>query len=113
MIDFDALVLGPAMETFARPILIYPKDAGYAVYPARGIYSEQPIDIQVEGEGVMSSTIITLGVRLSECDLDLGQWDKIEIPASGSAASKGMFLIDDTDDDGQGGTLITLKSIRS
>lgn len=113
MIDFDALVLGPAMDVFARSVVVTPKADGAAAYTARGVYDEKPIDVMVEGEGVMSSKIITLGFRLSELPAPIVQGDRIDIGAEGSAPALGAFVVDDMDDDGQGGSVATLKAIRS
>lgn len=113
MIDFDALVLGPAMDAFARDVTVTPKNTATPAYVARGVYSERPIDIQIEGEGIMSSKIVTLGFRLSELTSQLSPGDRIDIPADGSSPARGAFVIDDTDDDGQGGTIATLKAVRS
>lgn len=112
MIDFDALVLAPAMDVFARSFSVIPKDWSAYPFQGRGVYSETPIDIQVEGEGVLSSKIMTLGVRLSELPAPIVQGDRIDIPAEGSAPALGSFLVDDDDADGQGGTILTLKAIR-
>ncbi len=106
MIDFDALVLGPALAVFGRPVSIIPlKSQGSSTtYPARGVYSERPVDIVTEGDGVLSSTNISLGIRLSEFATPPVPGDKVVIDGR-------TFAVDDTDDDGQGGTVLSLKKI--
>lgn len=106
MIDFDALVLGPAMDTFARPVSIIPlKSRSSSVpYAARGVYAERPVDVLTEGDAILSSTNITLGIRLSEFTVEPVQGDKVVIGAR-------TFLVDDTDPDGEGGLMLALKVV--
>lgn len=107
MIDFSALVLAPAMATFARPITVFPVASmpGIPTYAARGIWSERPVDVQTEDGAILSSAVKTLGVRLSEFATPATAGDKVQVDGA-------MYQIDDTDDDGQGGSLWTLKEIR-
>jgi hypothetical protein len=115
MIDFDALVLRPAMNIFGRPVDVYPQDENgpsAPSFPIRGVYSEQPMDVQAEDGAILSSTAITLGIRLAaQSEIDPGF--RLFIPAFGSLPEKGWFLIDDTDDDGQGGSILTLKRVNA
>lgn len=107
-IDFSALVLAPCMDTFARTFLVRPvvSQPGASAFEARGIYTEQPVDLQLEDGRVLSSTTKTLGIRLSEFQSAPMQGDLILFEGA-------TFLVDDLDDDGQGGSKITLKEIRS
>jgi hypothetical protein len=112
-IDFATLVLGPAMEVFSRPVTVTPlaSQPDQPAYFARGIFEVRNIDVPVEG-GIMSSQIITLGVRLAEFDVPPGPGDKVELPMPDGSVG-GPYLIDDTDDDSEGGSTWTLKAIES
>lgn len=105
MIDFDALVLGPAMHTFAEPFTIWPQGVQASAYDVRGVWSDRANDVVLEGELISASQIRTVGLRLSELpDGDLKQNDVIIRQKDGR-----RYYVDDTDQDGQGGTVATLK----
>lgn len=112
MIDFDSLVLGPCMNVFARPIIVTPaasQPLTPVAYTGRGIWSSKPVDIPME-DGIMSSQEQTLSLKASEFLVPPGPGDKIEIPAEGSFAAIGKFVVEDVDDDGQGGLTLSLKT---
>lgn len=113
MIDFDALVLGPAMTLFARPVTIRPvkSQPGAPAYAARGVWSSKPVDVTLLDDGVLSSQNHTLGIRGAEFPIPLVQGDRVEIDAYMSLPRVGVCAIEDTDDDGQGGTTLTIKVI--
>ena len=107
MVDFDALVLAPTMNLFARPVQIVPiksKPNTPVPYAARGIWSVRNIDVPMEDSSIYSDTIYTLGIRLSEFDVVPVPEDKVIVDGI-------AYLIDDLDPDGQGGSVISLKSI--
>lgn len=104
MIDFDALVLGPTMETFAEPFTVRPVESAVEPYQLRGIWSERPNDIIVGDELISSGQIRTVGIRASENAVAPKPGWKIKREKTAQ-----LYIIDDTDDDGQGGTLLTLK----
>lgn len=105
MIDFDALVLGPAMNAFAEPFTIWPRGVEASAYDVRGVWSDRPNDVVLEGDLISSSQIRTVGLRLSELpNGGLNQNDVIVRKKDGR-----RYYVDDTDDDGQGGTVATLK----
>jgi hypothetical protein len=110
-VDFSALVLVPCENTFARPITVNPVASmpGGAAYAARGIWTIRNIDIALEDGGILSSDTLTLGVRLLEFPVEPIKGDQVYIPAHGSLTEIGVVTIDDTDDDGQGGSVWTLK----
>lgn len=113
MIDFDALVLAPCMNVFARPITVFPvrsQPAGSA-YQARGSWHARPVDVIADEGQVISSETYTLGIREKEFSVPIVQGDRIEIPAYQTLARVGLFVVDDADVDGQGGTTLTLKMI--
>jgi hypothetical protein len=103
-IDFSALCLGPAMAVFGREVTIVPikSQPQAGLYLACGIYTEQPVDIPTEDGSILSSTNITLGIRLSEFEVVPVPGDRVRIDGQ-------QFIIDDTDDDGQGGSVLSLK----
>lgn len=111
MIDFDALVLAPAMLTFARPVTVTPRKSqpDAAAYSAEGIWSSRHDDVPLEDGGILSVQNITLGVRLSDFEVAPVKGDLVLVPAAGSYPAAGLFEIDDTDEDGQGGAIWTLK----
>jgi hypothetical protein len=105
-IDFDALVLDPCMATFAKDVTITPfkSQPGAPSYAARGIWEAPEIDVPLEDGTVLSSNTIRLGVRLSEFTVPPVTGDKVTVDGQ-------SYLIDDPDDDGQGGSKWTLKKV--
>lgn len=104
MIDFDALVIGPAMNTFAEPFTVFPADGEGDSYSLRGVWSERANDIVVGDELISSGQIRTIGIRLSEVPLVPQQGWTIRRDRGGA-----LYIIDDLDDDGQGGSMMTVK----
>lgn len=113
MIDFDALVLGPCQEAFARPITITPlaSQPGQPAYGARGIWSARPVNIGLEEGSVMVSQDLTLGIRRNELAVMIKQGDSIEIDAYMSLPRVGVCDIDRLNLDGQGDVQLVLKVI--
>lgn len=122
MIDFDALVLAPCQSILARPITVTPlaSQPGNSTamppllaglpYLARGIWSSKPTDVATE-DGILSSQVHTLDIRALDFPVPPIAGDVIEVPAAGSLPRLGVCLVEDTDDDGQGGTVLTLKIV--
>lgn len=105
MIDFDKLVLGPAMKTFAEPFIVIPSsDSNVSQYGMRGVWTERPNDIIVGDELISSGQIRTVGFRASEVSTQPQPGWRIK-----RSKNNATYYIDDYDDDGQGGTLLTLK----
>lgn len=107
MVDFSRLTLRPCMGSFGKAVQIVPvksKPNTPAPYAARGIWSVRNIDVPMEDSSIYSDTIYTLGIRLSEFDVVPVPEDKIIVDGV-------TYLIDDLDPDGQGGSVISLKSI--
>lgn len=104
MIDFDALVLGPAMATFAEPCTIWPGGDNVSAFAARGVWSDKPVDIQMQDGMIASGQVRTMGFRISELQQPLVQGDWLIRDRTGD-----KYIVDDCDDDGQGGTVATLK----
>lgn len=101
-------MLGTCVDTFEHVVTISPlKSIGFgaASYQARGVYSERPVDVQTEDGAILSTTTRTLGVRLSEFTTTPVAGDQVMIAGA-------TYVIDDADDDGQGGTVWTIKELR-
>ncbi|WP_426313850.1 hypothetical protein ACN9MF_20260 [Methylobacterium fujisawaense] len=124
MIDFAALTLAPCIDIFARPIIVTPQASQPArraedgtiipagqPYPSRGVWASRPVDVPVEGGGIMSTQVHTLGIAAADFEFPPAPDDYIEIPAHMSLPRIGLCQVEDTDDDGQGGTSLTLKVI--
>lgn len=113
MLDFNRLVLRPAMRAFGRPVQFTPlvSQPGIAAFPIVGVYDEQPVGVDLEGDGVLSSVTITLGIRLADFVAAPQQGDKVTIPAHRTMPALGNFLVDGSDTDGQGHAILTLKKI--
>lgn len=106
MIDFDALVVRPAMSVFGEPFTIYPDRSSSASYTVRGSWSERPVDVILQDEGLASSQVKTLAIRRSEYPENFGQgWIVVR------KKTNARYIVDDLDDDGQGGSLVTLKAL--
>lgn len=113
MIDFDALVLGPCLTVFARPIYVTPQKSqpGQPSYWARGDYRVENVDVPTH-EGVLSETTLTLRVRVAEFLIPAGPQDQVYVPAQGAQPAAGPFWIDDTDDDAEGHSVWALKAAK-
>lgn len=74
-VDFDALVLAPIFDTFARPVVLIAP--GGAAENARGILARKP-SINDMGEGAFVVHVTTLGLRASELSAIPGEgWQVI------------------------------------
>lgn len=113
MIDFDALVLGPAMNAFARPVTVFPlvSQPGQPSFTARGIWARRPADMQLEDGSVLGTDEITLGIRIGEFPIMLKPGDHIDIDAYLSLTRIGLCEMVDDGEDGQGGYALVLKII--
>lgn len=112
MIDFDNLVLGPVMNTFARPAEITPiksQGSNVAAYTKRGVWTVKNVDVVMEDNNILSTKVLTLGVRLSEFPVPPVKGDVVYLPPVLTLPEEGPMVIDDTDEDGQGGSVWTLK----
>ena len=68
MIDFAALALGPGIAAFGRPVTVTPLASSPArlPFPATGVWAVKNISIGLEGDQSLNSTVLTLGIRLSD-----------------------------------------------
>ncbi|MCX4195107.1 hypothetical protein OMR07_05590 [Methylobacterium organophilum] len=123
MIDFAALTLAPCIDIFARPIIVTPQASQPArrgedgtiispgqPYASRGVWASRPVDVPTD-EGIMSSQVHTLGIQAIDFEFPPAPGDLIEIPAHMSLPRIGLCEVEDTDDDGQGGTSLSLKVV--
>lgn len=62
-VDFDALVLGPVFDAFARDVTLVDLDDN--AMAARGIFASKP-RIDDMGDGAFIAHVSTLGLRASE-----------------------------------------------
>jgi hypothetical protein len=107
MINFDALVLGPAMAVFGQPITVTPlaSQPGVAAYPAIGVFRAEPTSVPMDDGSIVASTIYTLGIRVSGFPIPPRPEDKISVGG-------GDYWIDRVHPDGQGGAILTLKKVQ-
>lgn len=103
-VDFDRLVLGPAMATFGEPIVVRPTESqpGMADYVGVGVFSSRPVDVELDDGGVHSTFSTTLGTRLSSFRVPIVQHDLVQV--------RGIWYdVFDSNSDGQGGAMLDLR----
>ncbi|WP_375791183.1 hypothetical protein ACE102_07480 [Bradyrhizobium sp. vgs-9] len=107
--DFSTLVLLPGMATFAISVTVRPgvSQPGAPDYAARGVFSSNPTDVQMQDGTVFSDQQTTLGIRLAEWAVPPVNGDRIKV-MEGVAAGI-TFWVADTSSDGQGGLTLTLR----
>lgn len=105
-VDFDSLVLKPAMDTFSKAMTVKPLASQPLApsYAARGVWSKRPVDIATEGGAILSSEEKKIGIRLSEFVVPIAPLDQVKFDGE-------WYWIDDVDEDGQGGASLSLKAI--
>lgn len=98
MIDFAALVLGPAMAAFGEPVTLTPP----VTPPPRAVFAFKPVEIQLAEGGVHSTNQPALGVRLAEFPVAPRQGDVVTF--------RGIrYALVDVIPDGQGGADLMLR----
>ncbi|MBP2494708.1 hypothetical protein ABID82_006948 [Methylobacterium sp. PvP062] len=111
MIDLAALALGPGIAAFGRPVTVTPP-ASTPVRPpfdATGVWTVRNTNVGLEAEQSLNTTVLTLGIRLSDWTYEPEQFALVRMPAAGFYPDEGTLWIDDIDPDGQGGATLTLK----
>ena len=105
MIDFDALVLHPAIALMGEGVVIYPEVSrpGIGPFNAVGVYSSQPITVEMQDGQIFSDQQTRLGVRVKDFKHMPGRGDRIKIVRTGE-----RFWIGDIEFDGQGGAAFPL-----
>ncbi len=63
MLDFDALVLGPAMAAFGEPVSYAPGHA--APFTVQAVFDEAYAEVKFEGDAPIATTRPMLGVQAS------------------------------------------------
>lgn len=116
------LALSAGLRAFARPITVTPQasqparvEGGVSIpvgqpYEARAVWASRPIDVQTE-QGIMSSQEHKLGIRALDFEIPPAPGDLIEVPAYLFYPRIGLVEVEDGDDDGQGGTSLSVKVI--
>ena len=82
-VNFDALVLGPCMATFALPVVVDPSvSIPLSVpYVAQGIFTSRPHDVMLIDGTIVSDMETTLGIRLSDFPVPPVEGDRITVKA--------------------------------
>lgn len=108
MIDFSALTLGPCLATFGRPVTVL-ADGARSAFETTGVWAVRAADIRLEGDSSLNTTVITLGIRLSDWACPPEQFMCLDVPAAGGLPAEGRLYVDDVDEDHQGGAKLILK----
>ena len=123
MVDFSALVLGPNMSVFGKPILVTPTTSqpNAIPYPARGVWAVSSSSIMTEAGNMLSTFGLKLSIKMDEfvvppaqgdwitvaaADLPLGYWQGTLLPNANLD-----FEVDDITPDGQGAAVLVLSRI--
>jgi hypothetical protein len=112
MVDFDKLVLGPASKIFQIKCRFTPlvSDPGGPAVDLWGVYSSGPVDVQMQDEAIFSDQQTSLGVRKRDFTVPPDRGDLVEITETGHIDFGKQFWIGDSDDDGQGGSMLLLRT---
>lgn len=106
MINFSALVLGPAMGVFGQPIVFTPtaSQPGAAPFTARGIYAVKQVTVRTD-DGIFTDQQPTLGIRIGPAP------DFPVMPEQGDSfvLNGTTWNVFDWQPDGQGGVDLVLK----
>ncbi len=102
MIDWDALVLGPAVGIFGEPVT-YTYAAG-APISITGVYDEQYVGVDVADGQQVTSSMPVLGVRLSQFPLMPQQGDTLFIQRTAET-----FVVKEVRPDGHGAAKLMLN----
>lgn len=120
-VDFDALVLGPCMTAFSKPIVVMPTKSqrNAPPYGASGIWTITDLDLVLENGENFSNRTLKFGIRLSDYVVAPKQGDTITTSVKYLPLSYWQgdfdpganidFLVDDVRADGQGGATLVLK----
>jgi hypothetical protein len=112
MIDFDALVLSTCEDIFSivvRFTLAATKPEAPPVV-ARGVYSSAPVDVQMQDDTIFSDQQTSLGIRLRDFEIPPDRGDIVEIIDERHPAFGKKYWIGDSDEDGQGGAMLMLRT---
>ena len=112
MVDFDRLVLSPASDIFSIKVRFTPlvSSPGDPAFVLRGVYTSGPIDVQMQDETIFSDQQTSLGVRKRDFVIPPDRGDLVEIIDTTHIDYGKKFWIGDSDDDGQGGAMLLLRT---
>jgi len=112
MIDFDALVLNPCENIFSIVCkFTYSQSKPEAPTKiCRGIYSKRDLDVEMMDGTIVSDHEVALGIRLWDFDIPPDIGDQVEIIDKRHPAFGQKFWIGDSDEDGQGGATLLLRT---
>lgn len=112
-VNFSTLLYGPCQDMYSVPVTFTPvaSQPGAPAYSARGIYTTDPIDVEMEDESVFSDQRTILDIRDAEFAVLPQQRDLVNIPLDCNGAPLGDFEILDADSNGGGETTLTLRRI--
>lgn len=104
MIDFSALVLGPATRLLGRPAIVHPivSQPGGTPYGINGVWGRQPADIVGEDGDVLRADNLTFGVRVADFAVPVARGDQVVIDGK-------IYTIEDDGEDGEGGQTWIIK----
>lgn len=102
-VDWDALVLAPAMAVFSDPIVLTPtvSQPSAAPFLACGVFAVKQVTVQT-AEGEFTDQQPTLGIRLADFPVPPKQGDSF-------VRAGVVWNIYDVQPDGQGGADLVLK----
>ena len=105
-IDFDSLVLSPAMNLFAHPMMLNPIRSQPAVQPyaARGVWEVSPYTIMMENQAPFSTSVYKVGFRLTDFKVPPVTGDQIVFNGF-------TYTLDAPEYDGQGGVKWVVKGV--
>ena len=112
MIDFDALVLNPCENIFSIMVKFTPaktKPEGPVVI-CRGVYSKRDLDVEMQDGTIFSDHEVSLGIRLRDFAIPPDQGDLVTIIDIRHPAFGQEYWIGDSDEDGQGGAMLLLRT---
>jgi hypothetical protein len=112
MVDFDRLVLLPASDIFSIKCRFTPlvSQPGAPAFDCRGVYSSSALDVQMQDETIFSDQQTSLGIRKREFAAPPDRGDLVEITDSTHIDYGKVFWVGDSDDDGQGGAMLMLRT---
>lgn len=111
-INLGSMLYSPVYNVHARPITVTPavSQPGQPDYTGRGCFKSRPIDVMVENN-VISDAQTVVYIIEQEFPVPPLQGDTILVPASLDLPSKGSFVVADTDSNGLGETVLTLRAV--
>jgi hypothetical protein len=111
MIDFDALVLGPASDIFQIRVTFYPtvSQPGAPAFDTFAVYSSAPVDVIMQNEAIYSDQQTSMGIRLRDFAAYPEEGDHVTVTDERHPAFGKQFWIGDLDEDGQGGGTLLLR----